>query len=176
MIKSNQGKMAPQQIILILTATATALIAGCLYGYSVSVNGGLGKLSDEGYLSAMQSINRAILNPLFFASFMGALILLPLSTWLHYRSGASSSFLLLLAASLIYIFGTFIVTMAVNVPLNEALGKFNIQSATAAEIASQRLRFEVQWNRFHNIRTIAAIISLVLVIIACVDKANTIKN
>lgn len=159
--------------VLILTAVATALIAGLFYAYSCSVNPGLGKLSDEGYLLAMQSINRAILNPVFFASFMGTLLLLPVSTWLQYRSGgASTAFYILFATTIIYGLGTFGVTITGNVPLNEALDKFNVKSASIEEIARQRQLFEIPWNRLNNIRTIANIVSLVLVIIACINVSS----
>jgi uncharacterized membrane protein len=57
-------------IVMVITATVTALIAGLFYAYTCSVNIGLGKLPDEGYIAAMQSINREILNLLFFVSFM----------------------------------------------------------------------------------------------------------
>ncbi|WP_084239585.1 anthrone oxygenase family protein [Pedobacter africanus] len=159
--------------VLILTAVAMALIAGLFYAYSCSVNPGLGKLSDEVYILAMQSINRAILNPVFFASFMGTLLLLPLSTWLLYRSGgASTVFYFLFAATIIYAVGTFGVTMVKNVPLNEALDKFNVRSASLEEIAKQRQLFQIPWNNFNNIRTIASIVSLVLVIIACINVST----
>ncbi|MET3535054.1 anthrone oxygenase family protein [Chryseobacterium limigenitum] len=68
-------------ILLIVTAVLTALIAGLFYAYSCSVVLGLGKLSDTEYLKAMQSINREILNPVFFVSFMGTAVLLPISTF-----------------------------------------------------------------------------------------------
>ena len=155
-------------ITLILTATTTGLIAGLFYSYSCSVNPGLAKLPDGEYLAAMQSINRAILNPVFFATFIGTLLLLPVSTWLQYNEGVSKSFSFLLAATLIYAIGVFGVTIFGNVPLNDGLDKFNLHSASIAEIKRQRAMFEMPWNKLHNIRTIANIISLVLVIIACV--------
>ncbi len=67
-----------------MTATATALMAGLFYAFSCSVNLGLARLSNAEYISAMQSTNRAIQNPIFFAAFFGAPILLPLSVFLHY--------------------------------------------------------------------------------------------
>ncbi len=158
-------------IILILTATSTALIAGLFYAYSCSVTLGLGKLSDEGYLSAIQSINREILNPVFYATFMGTFFLLPLSTWLEYNAdGASKRFLFLLAATSVYAIGTFGVTIAGNVPLNEALDKFNIQAASAEELKHQRTFFEMPWNKLNNIRAIANSVSLMLVILACLSR------
>ena len=107
-------------VILIITATATALIAGLFYAWSCSVVPGLARLNDAEYLASFQAMNRAILNPVFFASFMGTLVLLPLCTYLHYTPG-SVRFMLLLAASILYAVGVFGVTMAGNVPLNDML-------------------------------------------------------
>ena len=159
-------------IILVLAATSTALIAGFFYTYFCSVNAGLGQLTNNGYLAAMQSINKAVLNPVFFATFMGTLFLLPLSSWLQYKAGASQSSLLLLIAALVYAIGAFGVTIFGNVPLNEALARFNLTSASAEELANQRAIFEMPWNKLHNIRTFASLVSLVLVIIACIRSAK----
>jgi uncharacterized membrane protein len=174
-IQTNKKNMGTQQLILIATATATALIAGLFYAYSCSVNIALSKLSDEGYVAVMQSINREIQNPLFFTSFMGTLFLLPLSTWMQYRVGVSPTFFLLLAATAIYIIGAFIVTMAGNVPLNEALDKFNFQAAASEEITRQRIQFENVWNRWHTIRTVCSFVSLVLVLIALSFGQDAVK-
>ena len=162
--------MTTSDTILLLTATSTALIAGLFYGFSCAVNPGLGKLSDKGYLAAMQSINREIQNIAFLASFMGTLLLLPLSTWLLYRAGAMHSFWSLLAATFIYAIGVFGLTMFGNVPLNQMLDKFNLAAASAEDMVRQRERFEQPWNRLHQIRTIAAIVSIIMVILACLLK------
>jgi uncharacterized membrane protein len=157
-------------ITLLITAFTTALIAGLFYSYSCSVNPGLGKLPDAGYMAAMQSINREILNPLFFMSFMGTVILLPVSTWLQYSNPAPTSFYLMLAATIVYAVGTFGVTIMGNVPLNNALDGFNLQSASPDMIHQQRELFEKPWNRLHSIRTIANAIALILVLLACLNK------
>ncbi|WP_415327042.1 DUF1772 domain-containing protein [Chryseobacterium sp. MMS23-Vi53] len=123
-------------IILIITATLTALIAGLFYAYSCSVVLGLGKLSDTEYLKSLQFINREILNPVFFISFMGTAFLLPVSTFLY--RGQSSVFILLLMATLAYLIGVFGVTMFGNVPLNDQLDKFDIANSTAEAIKEMR--------------------------------------
>ncbi|MCF0071260.1 DUF1772 domain-containing protein [Dyadobacter sp. CY261] len=156
--------MTTINIFLLATATASGLIAGLFYSYSCSVNPGLGALSDANYLAAMQSINRAILNPVFFLSFMGTLLLLPVSAYQHFGTGR---FYWLLAASIVYIIATFGVTMAGNVPLNEALNKISLTNASAQELAAHRLQFEVPWNRLHAIRTYASVLSFILVLVAC---------
>ncbi|WP_420150411.1 DUF1772 domain-containing protein [Spirosoma sp.] len=156
-----------QNILLVCAALTTALVAGLFYAYSCSVNPGLGRLSDPEYVTAMQSINRAILNPLFFISFMGAPILLPISTWLTYGQSTPYRFWLLFGATVIYLIGVFGVTVLGNVPLNEELEAFSIQTASPGEITTQRVRFEGPWNTLHTIRTIASIVALLFTIIAC---------
>lgn len=158
--------MTTINLFLLFSALASGLVAGLFYSYSCSVNPGLGALSDSNYLAAMQSINRAILNPVFFFSFMGTLLLLPVSTYQHFGTG--SRFYILLAATLVYAIGTFGVTVAGNVPLNDALDKFNLNGASTQELAAHRLRFEVPWNKLNAIRTWASILSFILVLLACV--------
>ena len=148
-------------MILILTATLTGLIAGLFYAYSCSVNPGLARLKDLEYLSAMQHINSVILNPLFFLTFVGTLLLLPISTWLQYIQGNSNTYYLLLGASLIYIIGVFGVTAAGNVPLNDMLAKADLNSLSITELSALRAQFEKPWLQFHHIRTISVVISFI---------------
>lgn len=157
-------------IFLILSTLACALITGLLYGYQCSVNPGLGQLSDSNYLAAMQSINQVILNPLFFASFMGTLLVLPLCTYLHYHT---PRFGFLLTASLLYTLGVFVVTVAGNVPLNQLLATFDLTTATPDAMATFRHHFQEKWNQWHLIRTIASFLALLSLTIAC---ANSLKQ
>ena len=154
-----------QTIFLFLTILFSALVAGLLYGYSCSVNIGLKALPDEQYLRAMQSINKAIQNPWFFISFMGLVLLFPITAWLLHPRSLNTTFYYLLFAAVIYLAGVFAVTIFGNVPLNNTLENFNLSSASAADIAAQRKHFEMPWNRLHLVRTIAAVLSLASTII-----------
>ncbi|EJL68075.1 chryseobasin maturation helper ChrI [Chryseobacterium populi] len=153
-------------LILIITATLTALIGGLFYAYSCSVVLGLGKLSDVEYLKAMQSINREILNPVFFLSFMGTAVMLPLSAFL-YRA-QSPVFILLLLAAIVYLAGVFGVTVVGNVPMNDQLDQFNITDSTMEAIKKVRENFENRWNFLNNIRTVCSTLSIILVVCACI--------
>jgi len=155
-------------IILIITATLTALIAGLFYAYSCSVNIGLRRLPDNEYVAAMQAINDAILNPVFFMSFIGTLLFLPISVYLSYEKTAPMQFWILLFAAAFYIIGVFGVTVVGNVPLNDALAAVDLKSATPDEITGARLNFEGPWNLLHTIRTVFSVLSLILVLLACV--------
>lgn len=160
-------------IILVFTATTSALMAGLFYAYSCSVNLGLGRLPDREYIAAMQSINKAIQNPIFFISFFGALFFLAISAYLHSSQPASVRFLCLLTASIFYLIGVFGVTVLGNVPLNEMLNVFNLRSASTEEISKHRVKFEKPWNKLNVVRTLASTVVIILVIIACLAPCVT---
>lgn len=151
------------EALLIITGVLTALLAGVFFAFSVAVNGGLHRLKDEAYVQAMQHINVVIENPLFLLTFIGPVVLLPLMTWLTWADGTMRP-LLLAGASLLYVVGTFGITMARNVPLNRRLALAN----AGKEAAKARAEFENPWNRLHAARTVASVFATVLVFAACV--------
>lgn len=169
--------MRTADVILLITTIIVALIAGLFYAYSVSVVGGLGKLPDTEYLRAMQSINRAILNPLFLGCFMGALFLLPLSTWMAYRQAVlQPGFWFLLVALIAYAAGVFGVTMLGNVPMNNVLDKLDITGSTPEVIRAQRSAFEARWNTLNHVRTVFAILSLIFTVLACLYRLGGYRS
>ena len=159
--------MTVANILLLITAAKTALMAGLFYAWSCSVMPGLARLSNREFVASMQAMNRAIQNPVFFAAFFGAPLLLPVSAFLHYDE--SPRFPLLLAAGLIYLTGTFAVTIFGNVPLNNTLDRFKLESAAEEEIVSQRANFERRWTNLNTVRTASSTLSLILVLIALLN-------
>ncbi len=165
--------MTTQNIFFALTALTTGLMAGLFFAFSYSVNPGLGNLSDAEYIGAMQSINRAIQNPVFFSVFFGAIILLPLTTYFHYSKINSKPFLFLLIAAIVYLIGVFGVTIFGNIPLNELLDKFNLHSASQEALTVQRTIFQERWNNLNAIRTFSSAVAFLLVVIAyAYDRAQ----
>lgn len=162
--------MSFQNTLLLFSVLLTALIAGLYYGWAVSVIPGIAKLSDGDYLRSMQSMNRAILNPWFFASFMGTGLVLVITCFYSYSHFSSTSFYFFLAAALLYIIGSFGLTLACNVPLNEKLDAYNLSSASEAELKQMRQVFEMPWNKYHLVRTITTIACLCCTILAIIKK------
>ncbi len=146
------------------------LIAGLFFAYQCSVINGLGALKDREYLSAFQSINRVIQNPVFFTSFLGCVILLPIATYMSYKLGAEQVTSYLVASTIIYIIGVFGVTVIFNVPLNNALDVFDIHSATDSQAHAMRYSFETSWNRWNLVRTLAAIGSFLALVIPSLPR------
>lgn len=140
-----------------LAAFLSALLAGIFYAYSCSVSPGLQRLPESAFLGAMQHINRVIQNPAFFLCFFGPVILLPLSTFLHYGKSNTGFWCLLLAAAC-YIIGVFGVTVVGNVPLNNQLDVFDLSNASVESLKEMRTKFEAPWNRLHSIRTFLSVL------------------
>ncbi len=157
-----------KSFILYSGVLLTGLSAGLFYAWAVSVIPGTQRISDAGYLESMQAINRAILNPAFYLVFMGPAILLGLGTFQHYGTG--SSFWLLLAATIIYLLGTFGVTVLGNVPLNDQLDLLDLSQLTAEQAKSFRLSYAKAWNRFHIWRTLAAVFAFGLALVVAFGK------
>jgi uncharacterized membrane protein len=101
---------------------------------------------------------------------MGPVIILPITCYINYKTGSSDLFPYLLASTLIYLIAVFGITVACNVPLNEMLNKFNIQTATDAQLQDMRTQFEAGWNKWHLVRTIASFIAFVMLIIPLLKK------
>ena len=154
-----------KSIILFSTIILTGLSAGFFYAWQVSVIPGTKRVVDLTYLETMQSINRAILNPAFFVIFFGTLILLTIASIYEFHT-SKLVFGLMLASSIAYLAGTFGVTALGNVPLNNELDTLDFAKTSAKKIVEFRRYYEVNWNKLHLIRTVFAVLSFALTVIA----------
>lgn len=154
-----------KSFILFGAVVLTGLSAGLFYAWSVSVIPGTQKVADPAYLETMQSINRAILNPSFFLIFFGSIFFLSIASIYEFHEN-KVAFWLLLSASIFYLIGTVGVTGLGNVPLNNQLDALELTKINASKIAEFRKFYELNWNRMHLIRTIFAVISFLLSVLA----------
>jgi len=112
-------------------------------------------------LETMQSINRAILNPVFFLVFFGSILFLSLSSIFEFHAN-KVTFWILLSSSIFYLIGTVGVTGLGNVPLNDQLDALDLAKMDAGRMAQFRQFYESNWNRLHLIRTVFAVVSFLL--------------
>jgi uncharacterized membrane protein len=116
----------------------------------------LGRIPPAGGISAMQSINVAILNPLFFVAFFGtAATCLLLAIAALFRWDEPAAFYLL-AGSVLYLVGSLLVTIVFNVPLNDALAAVNPDSAEGASLWTGYLSNWTAWNHARTATSLAA--------------------
>lgn len=139
------------------------LIGGVFFAFSTFVMRALGRLPVTQGIAAMQAINVAVINPWFITPFIGAAILsvvMGLAAVLRWHEPGSGY---LLTASLLYLLGTFGVTIGCNVPRNDALAGLDPNDPDAAERWTQYIAGWTVWN---HVRTAAALAAMILLILA----------
>jgi len=140
-------------ILLLLSALGCALIGGVFFAFSTFVMRALNRLPAAQAIAAMQSINLAVINPLFLTPFLGTAATCLASAALALVTHAPRAGFAI-AASALYLVGTFAVTMVANVPLNNTLAPITPADASAPGTWSAYHR---SWTRWNHVRTLAAL-------------------
>ena len=149
--------------LTLITALGCGLVAGIFYAFSTSVMKALARLPAAQGIAAMQSINITVINPLFMGAFFGTaaacvlVVVLSLLRW----NGPEAVYLL--TGGLVYLFGAILVTMAFNVPRNNALAAADPQSADGARLWAG---YVTSWTAWNHVRTAAALAAVVLLTFA----------
>ncbi|GCA51326.1 DUF1772 domain-containing protein [Sinorhizobium meliloti] len=142
-------------------AIGSGLMAGLFFVFSVCIMQALSRLPPDQGVAAMNAINVAIQNPLFLSAFMGTALLGLILLVMAFIWGGQGSYLLA-AGGLVYLVGTLAVTVAINVPLNDALAAAPAGQA-AAELWQQR--YLTDWVRWNHVRTFASTGALALFVL-----------
>ena len=139
-------------------AVLSGLLAGLYYAYACSVMPGLRRVDDHAFVAAMQRINEAILNPVFFASFAGAPAMTAAAAVVLRRRGDRRPARWALGALGAHAVA-FLVTSGVNVPLNDALAR-----------DGDRAAFETAWTVANDVRALAATGALACLAVALASR------
>ncbi len=136
-------------------ALGAGLMAGLFFAFSAAVMPALARIAPACGAAAMQSVNRAILNPVFFLAFFGtAALSLALAAAAFFAPYPGSGYAL--AGSLAYLAGCIGVTVARNVPLNVRLDAADPSSAEGARLWSVYLAVWTKWNHLRAVACLAA--------------------
>lgn len=144
-----------------LAAMGSGLLAGLYFAYSNSVMPALAKLPVPQGVAAMNHVNVVIMNPLFLGLFMGIAllsILLVVAAFLGWTPKPAW----IIAGAALYLIGHIAVTMAINVPLNNALAAAAPDSAQAAQVWATMLDRWVFWNHVRAIACTGALAAFVM--------------
>lgn len=145
-----------------ITALGCGLNAGIFYAFSSFIMKALGNLPPAQGIAAMQRVNLDVINPWFMVVFMGtagtSIALIVTSVW-HWDEVDTPWGL---AGALLYLLGTFGVTIAFNVPLNNRLAALEPDAPGAGEVWSHYLKVWTAWNTIRTAAGLAACIALIL--------------
>ena len=144
--------MSTLRVISLLGAAITmGLMAGVFAVFQHTIMPGLRDTDDHTFVAAFQSIDRAIINPWFMAGgFVGALLF----TIAAAATNLGRSALPWIVAALVLYLVAFVITIAVNVPLNDAI-KAAGNPDHIGDLAGVRERFhETRWAAWNLVRVV----------------------
>ncbi|MBC8073490.1 MAG: DUF1772 domain-containing protein [Deltaproteobacteria bacterium] len=151
------------------TAIGAGLAAGSFFVFSSMVMPGLARLAPAHGVAAMQALNVAAISRVFLGVFLGtavASLALAVAAVLQWSQPDAR---LRLLAGLAYAIGCFGVTIAANVPRNDALAAL---APDSAEALAMWPRYLAQWTAYNHLRTVAATLSCALYIGALLLRAS----
>ncbi|GAA1532337.1 DUF1772 domain-containing protein [Nocardioides humi] len=131
--------------VLVAATVAAGLQAGTYYIWACAVIPGVARTDDRTFVTTLNHMNHAIVNPVFLLTFLGAPLLAAVAAVL---AAPSSRPWVLVALALAI--ATLVVTFAANIPLNDAL------DADAADPAAARAAFETAWQWWNGLRVVTA--------------------
>lgn len=143
-------------VALLLALVLGGLQAGTYYAWASGVMPGLARVEDRAFVEVMRQVNLAIVNPVFLASFVGA----PLAAAAAAFLAEGTARWWALGAAVLAV-ATVVVTVARNIPLNDAL-----EARGTGDPAAARAGFEGAWRRWNAARALTSTVS-----VACLGAA-----
>ncbi len=150
------------RILTLISALGCGLVAGIFFAFSTFVMKALDRLPPAQGMTAMQSINVVVINPWFMTAFFGTaaacIILAVFSVFSWHRPDTGY----LLLGSALYLVGTILVTIAFNVPRNDALAAVDPGSAEGTRLWAGYVKSWTTWNHLRTAAALAAAASLTI--------------
>ena len=137
--------------LMLGTAVACAAMGGVFFAFSAFVMGALRRLPAAQGIAAMQSINVVAVTPLFMTALFGTALA---CVAVIVVEGA-------FAGAAMYLIGVIAVTIAYNVPRNNALAATEATSAVAEPVWT---RYLVEWTAANHVRTVSGLAAAALLL------------
>jgi uncharacterized membrane protein len=158
-----------------LSLLAATMLTGAMTGvfgiYANAIMPGLRATDDRTFVGAFQAIDRAIINPLFMLTFFGALVCAAAGAGLH---AGEPSVLWWVAAAFVLYLAVVVITLAINVPLNDALKAAGVPDRIA-DLGAARVRFdEGRWVAWNIVRTILSAVAFACLAWALVEYGRAL--
>jgi uncharacterized membrane protein len=150
-------------IVTLVAALGCGLAAGVFFAFSAFVMDGLARATPAAGIAAMQGINRRAPAPAFLLAWLGtALVCFVAAVWTAVAGGERRT-ILVVAAALLYVAGTVVVTFRRNVPMNDRLDALDPSDAEAARYWRVYVR---DWTRCNHVRAATGLAAAALLTVA----------
>ncbi len=159
----------------ILSTLLSGAIFGFFYAWVCSTMWGLDAADPRVAIQAMQAMNASVRNGVFAPAFFGTPVVLLVTAGVAFAVRKRASSLAFAAAGLVYLFGAFVLTVLVHIPMNEALALIEVPD-NIEEAHRIWQDYSPRWQVFNILRTLACALSLVLCSLAIILIAKGRKN
>jgi len=148
------GGMTLLRTLTLLGATLTmGLVAGTFALYAHTIMPGLRKTDDRTFVAAFQQTDRAIINPWFMITAFGGALVLTLVAGIANRGTPALPWI---ATAFVLYLVAVVITVAVNVPLNDAIKAAG--DPAHVDVAQVRARFhEARWAAWNLVRVATSV-------------------
>ena len=136
--------------LTVVAAVGCAAMGGVFFAFSAFVMAALRRLPAAQGVAAMQSINVVAVTPLFMTALFGTAVACVAAI----VDGA-------IAAGVVYLLGVIAVTIAYNVPRNNALASVEPGTAEAERLWA---RYLTEWTAANHVRTVSGLAAAALLI------------
>lgn len=142
-------------ILIWAAILGTGVMTGMYLAFSMFIMPAFRVIDPDQGAAAMISINRVILKSFFMVIFFGSTLVSAVLTVMGFLAGNW----IMVAASLLYVIGMFVVTAAGNVPLNNRLDQ---AEGTGASLHKTWSHYLDLWTRWNHLRSAASLASFAL--------------
>jgi uncharacterized membrane protein len=147
--------------LTIVSIVFVGVMAGLFFAFSVAIMRSLEKLPPAQGMAAMQLINVRIVNPVFLLFFLGSAVACVALTVVSFIGDAPGRWWRV-AGAVVFLVGAIVVTIVVNIPLNDSLAAVDAGSAQADDAWRKYL---TDWVRANHVRTVTSILATALLAI-----------
>ena len=151
--------------LTLIAALGSGLIAGTFFAFSTFVMKSLARLPAGEGIAAMQSINLVILKSWFMPAFLGMAALSVLALVQSLLRWHEPNAVYFLAGGLLYLVGSFLVTMVFNVPRNIVLDSVKPGDSGSAEKWAGYVEIWTMWNHVRTVASLAAAASFSMALV-----------
>ena len=136
----------------LISLLLSGAIFGFFYAWVCSTMWGLDSTDPRVAIKAMQAMNASVRNAIFAPAFFGTSVALLVTAGLAYWNGLPRIALTFASAGIIYLGGGQVLTMAINVPMNEALAATTVPDTVDAA-GRVWVDYSTRWQFWNQVRT-----------------------
>ena len=150
--------LLPMSMVSLLSIGA---IFGFFYAWVCSTMWGLDATDPRLAIAAMQAMNASVQNPIFFPAFFLTPAILAATSCIATKQNRKRSAVLFAASAALYVAGPFLITVTVNVPMNQTLAEVVVptDSETARNVWQT---YSNTWQFWNTLRTLVSGLCLIL--------------